>query len=148
MKFLVEEVDGAVAANNIKCLLVSEYSIKSALENFNVRSKPVTKVHNIDVDTPTQALDNVVREFRSLESIGIQPIQEEKSTYNPPLCPSLDPAYPHTSPSFRTVVFLTDSEAAILKVYNNSPPECLQNAQCHTSRSYSQWMGPTVTMFS
>ncbi|GFU20513.1 integrase catalytic domain-containing protein [Nephila pilipes] len=43
MKFLDEEVEGAVAANNIKGLIVSEYSIKSFLENFNVRSKPVTK---------------------------------------------------------------------------------------------------------
>ncbi|GFT31707.1 hypothetical protein NPIL_357851 [Nephila pilipes] len=41
MKFLAEEVEGAVTANNIKGLLVSEYSIKSPLENFNVRSKPV-----------------------------------------------------------------------------------------------------------
>ncbi|GFS55688.1 uncharacterized protein NPIL_458731 [Nephila pilipes] len=44
MKFLAEEVEGAVAANNIKGLLVSEYSIKPSLENFNVRFKPVTKI--------------------------------------------------------------------------------------------------------
>ncbi|GFT64604.1 hypothetical protein NPIL_533761 [Nephila pilipes] len=43
MKFLAEEVEGAVAANNIKGLLVSEYYIKSSLENFYVRSKPFTK---------------------------------------------------------------------------------------------------------
>ncbi|GFT85277.1 integrase catalytic domain-containing protein [Nephila pilipes] len=43
MKFLVEEVEGAIAANNIKSLLISENSIKSSLENFDVRSKPVTK---------------------------------------------------------------------------------------------------------
>ncbi|GFT16824.1 integrase catalytic domain-containing protein [Nephila pilipes] len=43
MKFLAEEVEGAVVANNIKCILVSEYSIKSFLRNYNVRSKPVTK---------------------------------------------------------------------------------------------------------
>ncbi|GFU12880.1 integrase catalytic domain-containing protein [Nephila pilipes] len=43
MKLLAEEVEGAVVANNIKGLLVSKYSIKSFLENFNVRSKPVTK---------------------------------------------------------------------------------------------------------
>ncbi|GFT35722.1 integrase catalytic domain-containing protein [Nephila pilipes] len=43
MKSLAEVVEGAVAKNIIKGLLVSEYSIKSSLENFNVRSKPVTK---------------------------------------------------------------------------------------------------------
>ncbi|GFU30038.1 integrase catalytic domain-containing protein [Nephila pilipes] len=43
MKFLGDEVEGEVAANNNKGLPVSEYSIKSSLENFNVRSKPNTK---------------------------------------------------------------------------------------------------------
>ncbi|GFU34858.1 uncharacterized protein NPIL_490031 [Nephila pilipes] len=36
-------------------------------------------VHNNNVDTSTQALDDVVREFWSLESIGIQIIQEKKN---------------------------------------------------------------------
>ncbi|GFS70923.1 hypothetical protein NPIL_62001 [Nephila pilipes] len=108
MKFLAEEVGGAVAANNIKGLSVSEFSMQSSLENFNVHSKPVARdfywnvensepavklsdsltlipsnfiptVYNINVDTSTQALDDVVREFWSLESIGIQPIQEKKA---------------------------------------------------------------------
>ncbi|GFS88166.1 hypothetical protein NPIL_178241 [Nephila pilipes] len=43
MKFLAKEVERPVAVNNIKGLLVSEYSIKSSLKNFNMRSKPVTK---------------------------------------------------------------------------------------------------------
>ncbi|GFT29828.1 integrase catalytic domain-containing protein [Nephila pilipes] len=43
MKFLAEEVEEVVAANNIKYLLDSEYSITSSLDKFNVRSKPVTK---------------------------------------------------------------------------------------------------------
>ncbi|GFT00580.1 integrase catalytic domain-containing protein [Nephila pilipes] len=43
LKFLAEEVEGAVAKNIIKDLLVSEYSMNSSLGNFNVRSKPVTK---------------------------------------------------------------------------------------------------------
>ncbi|GFU13078.1 uncharacterized protein NPIL_245481 [Nephila pilipes] len=34
------------------------------------------------MDNSTQALDDVVREFWSLESIGIQPVQEKKSTCN------------------------------------------------------------------
>ncbi|GFS48179.1 hypothetical protein NPIL_341271 [Nephila pilipes] len=40
----------------------------------------IPTVHNINVDTSTQALDDVVREFWSVESIGIQPIQEGKKT--------------------------------------------------------------------
>ncbi|GFS43899.1 DUF1758 domain-containing protein [Nephila pilipes] len=43
MKFLAEEVEGAVAANNVKVLLVSEYSTKSSFENFNVSSKADTE---------------------------------------------------------------------------------------------------------
>ncbi|GFT90444.1 hypothetical protein NPIL_342801 [Nephila pilipes] len=39
----------------------------------------IPTVHNINVDTSTQALVDVVREFWILESIGIQPIQEEKT---------------------------------------------------------------------
>ncbi|GFT79182.1 integrase catalytic domain-containing protein [Nephila pilipes] len=35
-------------------------------------------VHNINVDTSIQELDDVVREFLILESIDVQPIQEEK----------------------------------------------------------------------
>ncbi|GFT11043.1 uncharacterized protein NPIL_181141 [Nephila pilipes] len=42
----------------------------------------ISIVHNINVDTSTQALEDVVREFWSLESIGIQPIQEEKYNCN------------------------------------------------------------------
>ncbi|GFT10509.1 uncharacterized protein NPIL_299871 [Nephila pilipes] len=42
----------------------------------------IPTVHNINVDTSTQALDDVIHEFWNLESIGIQPIQEEKSTCN------------------------------------------------------------------
>ncbi|GFS85142.1 DUF1758 domain-containing protein [Nephila pilipes] len=42
----------------------------------------IPTVHNINVDTSTQALEDVVREFWSLESISMQPIQEEKSTCN------------------------------------------------------------------
>ncbi|XP_042905447.1 uncharacterized protein [Parasteatoda tepidariorum] len=43
MKFLSEEVEGAITASNIKGSLSPDYPIKSALENFNVNSKSVTK---------------------------------------------------------------------------------------------------------
>lgn len=39
-------------------------------------------VHNINADTSNQKLDDVVRKFWNLESIGIQPIQEKISTHN------------------------------------------------------------------
>ncbi|GFT51904.1 integrase catalytic domain-containing protein, partial [Nephila pilipes] len=42
----------------------------------------ISTVHNINVDTSNQTLDNVVCEFWSLESIGIQPIQEKNNTCN------------------------------------------------------------------
>ncbi|GFS85182.1 uncharacterized protein NPIL_379281 [Nephila pilipes] len=45
----------------------------------------IPTVQNINVDTSTQALDDEVREFWSLESIGVQPIQEGKNTFNPEL---------------------------------------------------------------
>ncbi|GFT49717.1 uncharacterized protein NPIL_271971 [Nephila pilipes] len=54
MKFLAEEVGGAVASDNIKGLLVLEYSIKSSLENFNVRSKPVISTRPLEL----QAFDS------------------------------------------------------------------------------------------
>ncbi|GFS51915.1 uncharacterized protein NPIL_68431 [Nephila pilipes] len=38
----------------------------------------ISTVHNINMDTSTQALDDVVRECWSLKSIDLQPIQEEK----------------------------------------------------------------------
>ncbi|GFT59733.1 hypothetical protein NPIL_645321, partial [Nephila pilipes] len=38
----------------------------------------IPTVHNINVDTSTQALDDVVREFWISESIGVRPIQEKK----------------------------------------------------------------------
>ncbi|GFT38720.1 DUF1758 domain-containing protein, partial [Nephila pilipes] len=41
MKFLSEEVEGTVTANNIKGSLVPSYPIKSSLENFNVHSRPI-----------------------------------------------------------------------------------------------------------
>nr|XP_042898564.1 uncharacterized protein LOC122269446 [Parasteatoda tepidariorum] len=42
----------------------------------------ISTVHNVDVDTSTQELDNVVRNFWNLESIGIQPTQEKISPHN------------------------------------------------------------------
>ncbi|KAF8796240.1 hypothetical protein HNY73_000647 [Argiope bruennichi] len=42
----------------------------------------IPTVHNINVDTSTQALDEVVCEFWNLESISIQLIQEKKGTCN------------------------------------------------------------------
>ncbi|GFQ69186.1 integrase catalytic domain-containing protein [Trichonephila clavata] len=41
MKFLSEEVEGTITANNIKGSLVPSYPIKSSLENFNVHSRPI-----------------------------------------------------------------------------------------------------------
>ncbi|GFT26152.1 uncharacterized protein NPIL_180211 [Nephila pilipes] len=43
----------------------------------------VPTVHNINVDTSTQALDEVLREIWRLESIGTQPIQEKKKKKTP-----------------------------------------------------------------
>ncbi|GFS41964.1 integrase catalytic domain-containing protein [Trichonephila inaurata madagascariensis] len=43
MKFLSEEVEGTITANNIKGSLVPDYPIKSSLENFNVHSRPIIK---------------------------------------------------------------------------------------------------------
>ncbi|GFT83051.1 uncharacterized protein NPIL_306611, partial [Nephila pilipes] len=43
MKFLSEEVEGTITANNIKGSLVPSYPIKSSLENFNVHSRPISK---------------------------------------------------------------------------------------------------------
>ncbi|GFQ69647.1 integrase catalytic domain-containing protein [Trichonephila clavata] len=43
MKFLSEEVEGTITANNIKGSLVPSYPIKSSLENFNVHSRPINK---------------------------------------------------------------------------------------------------------
>ncbi|XP_042902562.1 uncharacterized protein [Parasteatoda tepidariorum] len=42
----------------------------------------ISTVHNVDVYTSTQELDNVVRNFWNLESIGIQPTQEKISPHN------------------------------------------------------------------
>ncbi|GFR12332.1 uncharacterized protein TNCT_565031 [Trichonephila clavata] len=41
MKFLSEEVEGTITANNIKGSLVPSYPIKPSLENFNVHSRPI-----------------------------------------------------------------------------------------------------------
>ncbi|GFT60575.1 integrase catalytic domain-containing protein [Nephila pilipes] len=66
MKILAEEVEGVVAANNINGLIVSEYSIKSSLENFNVRSKPVTKGKQIHPFALYEKLSNFDRNIAIL----------------------------------------------------------------------------------
>ncbi|GFQ70246.1 integrase catalytic domain-containing protein [Trichonephila clavata] len=52
MKFLSEEVEGTITANNIKGSLVPSYPIKSSLENFNVHSRPISKDKKISPFCP------------------------------------------------------------------------------------------------
>ncbi|GFR03285.1 integrase catalytic domain-containing protein [Trichonephila clavata] len=52
MKFLSEEVEGTITANNIKGSLVPSYPIKSPLENFNVHSKSISKDKKISSFRP------------------------------------------------------------------------------------------------
>ncbi|GFR18725.1 uncharacterized protein TNCT_488961 [Trichonephila clavata] len=52
MRFLSEEVEGTVTANNIKGSLVPSYPMKSTLENFNVHSRPIRKDKTISPFCP------------------------------------------------------------------------------------------------
>ncbi|GFU47032.1 integrase catalytic domain-containing protein [Nephila pilipes] len=52
MKFLPEEVEGTITANNIKGSLVPSYPIKSSLENFIVHSRPISKDKKISTFCP------------------------------------------------------------------------------------------------
>ncbi|GFT26591.1 hypothetical protein NPIL_656541 [Nephila pilipes] len=77
---LTEEIRGLKSHSLDVHLLDLEFSLNQSGPRSQATVSFIPTVHNINEDTSTQALDDVVREFWSLESIGIQPIQEKKKS--------------------------------------------------------------------
>ncbi|GFT88991.1 integrase catalytic domain-containing protein [Nephila pilipes] len=86
MKFLSEEVEGTITANNIKGSLVPSYPIKSSLENFNVHSRPISKDKKISTFCPfCETSGHWPQQYNSVMDIDVR-IQKLKATNRCFLC--------------------------------------------------------------